>query len=64
MKPVEFEIIMRDGTREGMQSASGNVDVLSTKISEQKKLIVTLEQELNNLLLILTQLIGLITIQW
>lgn len=49
MKPVEFEIIMRDGTREGMQSASGNVDVLSTKISEQKKLIVTLEQELNNL---------------
>jgi Angiomotin C terminal. len=49
MKPVELEIIMRDGTREGMQSASGNVDALSTMISDQKKLIVTLEQELNNL---------------
>ena len=31
MKPVEFEIIMRDGTHEGMQSASGNVDVLNAK---------------------------------
>ena len=49
MKPVELEIIMRDGTREGMQSASGNVDALSTMISDQKKLIVSLEQELNNL---------------
>lgn len=49
MKPVEFEIIMRDGTREGMQSASGNVDVLNAKIVEQRKLVTSLEQDLGNL---------------
>lgn len=49
MKPVEFEIIMRDGTREGMQSASGNVDVLNAKIVYQKKLISDLEKDLGNL---------------
>lgn len=48
-KPVEFEIIMRDGTREGIQGASVNVEALSAKINEQKSLIVSLEQELSSM---------------
>lgn len=49
MKPIEFEILMRDKTKAGIQSAQANVDLLTKQIIEQKQLISTLEQQLRQL---------------
>lgn len=49
IKPVEFEIVMHDKTKEGADSAGSNVDALSAKINEQKQLINSLEQEIQRM---------------
>lgn len=49
MKPVELEIIMRDSTRQGMQSVEGNVDALNKQIEQQTSLIQKLETDLKTM---------------
>lgn len=49
MKPVELEIIMRDSTRQGMQSVTGNVEELSKRIAQQNALIQKLEGDLRSM---------------
>lgn len=49
MKPVELEIIMRDSTRQGMQSVEGNVEALNQQIEQQNALINKLEADLNSM---------------
>lgn len=49
MKPVELEIIMRDSTRQGMQSAVGNVEELNQRIEKQNALIKQLEGDLRTM---------------
>ena len=49
MKPIELEIIMKDSTRQGMQSVTGNVDDLNQRISQQNTLIKQLEGDLRSM---------------
>lgn len=49
MKPVELEIIMRDSTRQGMQSVTGNVEELNQRIAKQNALIKQLENDLRSM---------------
>lgn len=49
MKPVELEIIMRDSTRQGMQSVEGNVEALNSQIERQNALIHKLETDLRTM---------------
>ncbi len=49
MKPIEFEILMRDKTKAGIQSASDNVDLLTKQIGEQRIEISRLEKMLSDL---------------
>lgn len=48
-KTVDFEILMRDKTAEGIQSAEKNFTDLQQKIERQKALIVSLETEVKRL---------------
>ena len=49
IKPVEFEIVMHDKTKEGADSAGSNMDALNAKINEQKMLIASLQQEIQRM---------------
>lgn len=46
---VNFEILLDDKTRAGMESASGNIDTLSSRIVIQKETIQALEAEIAKL---------------
>lgn len=46
MNPVKFEIIAVDKSKPGTDSAGQNVDVLSTKIEQQKAVLESLQMEL------------------
>ncbi len=49
MKPIEFEILMRDKTKAGIAAASENVELLSKQIADQKTQISQLEKKLYDL---------------
>ena len=46
---IQFEILMQDKTKAGVQSAQANVDALNGTINTQKALITSLEKELADL---------------